>query len=467
MDQKKLNPETVAELWRRGILYWKLRPLQLIVYKALRALPKSVREAVALIARRWGKSYLITLMAIEDCLQNDNVQVGISGPDLKQTKRIIIPLFKQISADAPEGLIKYTKSELTWTIGNSTLFIGAFDTALESFRGLEIFSLYLEETGLSNSEEYEYTIKSVLRPTLMHKRGRMVHATTPPVEENHPFIFQTMAEAEMNNALYRYTIYDNPFLTKEEIEDEIKAAGGRDSAHCRRELFCEIVKDTGRIVIPEFSEEAYVKPLTQPKHTFYLTAIDFGGVLDPHAVILTYYDFARNKFCVFDEVMLPINTSTDIIVEETLKLEKRNKVVWLKGAPARIADAPGQTLVDLRNMKFHCRFPLKGKDSVEDGVQALRVAFTQNKIEIDPRCKILIQTLKYGMWNKARLDFQRTDLLGHCDMLAALSYAFRHTDKVSNPIPAYEGLTRESHYIPDITGESLEDKLVNAFYGDD
>ncbi len=421
-----------------------------------------------LISRRWGKSFLITLLAIEDCIRRPNSQIFIVGPDLKHTRKIMTPLIKIITADAPEGLITQNKSELSWTIGESTLIIGAFDTALEAFRGLEAHAIYIEETGLTNIEDYEYILKSVLRPTLMHSRGRIVHATTPPKEENHPFIYTTMLEAENNNALYRYTIRDNPLLSPQDIEEEIQISGGLDSPHCRRELFCEVVREKSRVIVPEF-QDTHILPLTLPKYAYFLTALDFGGVMDPHAAILTYYDFERNKFCIYDEVWLPVNTGTKEIVQAVLDMEKKHGVKWLNGAPRRVTDAPGQVLVDLKQMGFDCTPPTKGKDSVEDGIQALRVECLRGRVEIDPRCNITAQTFKYGMWDKNRKGFQRTDILGHCDALAAASYALRHIDKHTNPFPpSYQGLTRESHYfIRSRRPDTMEDILTQAFGLDD
>ncbi len=455
------------ELWRRGNLTWKLHSSQKRVYKSLRALPQETREAVVLISRRWGKSYLGVVMALEDCLAGPDRQVFIVGPSLKQTRRILTPLVREITGDAPEGLIKQTKSDLTWAVGESTLIIGAFDTALESFRGLRAHAIYLEESGLADIEEYEYTLKSVLRPTLMHSRGRIHHLTTPPREENHPFVFITMPEAALNHSLYTYTIEDNPLLSKEEIESEIEAAGGRGSEHCERELFCRIVRNAERVIVPEFEEDLHVRSSNVPDFAHYLTCIDFGGVRDNHALILCYFDFLRNKMVVCDEVWMDINTGTDDIIKAGLEMELKNNVQWLRGIPRRITDAPGQTQVDIKRMGYECSPPDKAKDSVEDGIQAVRVAFIENKIEVHPRCEQLIQTLRFGMWDKHRKDFQRTDALGHCDMMAALSYAWRHIDKRNNPYPPNRGLNRQDHYFIKKKQYDNETVINDAFYSDE
>lgn len=458
-----------SELWVRGVLTWKLHTTQMIVYKALRGLPIDVREAVVLASRRLGKSYLGVIMALEDCLSGEGKQVFIVGPSLKQTRRIITPLIKEIAGDAPKGLIKQTKSDLTWTVGESTLVIGAFDTALESFRGLRADAIYLEESALADLNEYEYTLKSVLRPTLMHSRGKIYHLTTPPREgDAHPFVTSTLPEAEIKSALFTYTIEDNPLLSREEIDAEIASAGGRGSEHCERELFCKILRDPKRLIIPEFDEAKHVRDLDVPTYTYYLTSIDFGGVRDHHALLLSYFDFERNRFCVLDERWLDVNTSTDDIIKAGRDLEANNGVIWLKGVPKRITDAPGQTMVDIKRMGYECSPPEKGKDSVEDGIQALRILFLKDQIEIHPRCKHLIQTLKHGMWDKTRKDFLRTDALGHCDMVASLSYNWRHTDKYNNPFPPNLHRHRDRHYAQEFDKRrDNESVLEDVFFGED
>jgi hypothetical protein len=463
-----MNPK--HELWRRGVLTWKLHSSQMTVYNRLRALPKATREAVVLISRRWGKSFLGVVMALEDCLKNPGIQVFIVGPDLKQTRRIVTPIINKIIADAPRDLIKQTKSELTWTVGESTLVIGAFDTALESMRGMEAYSIYLEESGLANMDEYEYILFSVLRPTLMHSRGRINHLTTPPKEENHPFVTMTMPLAELHDALMTYTIEDNPLLSKEEIDSEIEALGGRGSPHVRRELFCEIVRDTERLIVPEFDPLKHVKEvITVPNYSYFISSVDFGGAKDNHAHLLCYFDFLRNKVVVLDEVFQEPNTNTEEVIKACQEMEARHRVSFeskYRMLQARVVDAPGQVHVDLKRMDFPCILPAKGKDSVEDGVQALRVAFLRGVIEIHPRCKHLIQTLKYGMWDKNRKDFQRTPALGHCDMLASLSYNFRHINRRSNPFPPNLGLSKEKHYFEPEKQNDNETALNDAFYGD-
>ena len=449
--------QAAKELWRRGVLKWKLQAPQPAIYNAIRSLPPEVREILIFCSRRLGKSYLGVVMALEDCLTNDNVEVAIIGPNLKQTKSIITPILNQIKTDAPDGLIKQTKSELLWTVGKSTLVIAAFDTALESVRGRAFFNIYLEESGLANIEEYEYTINSVLRPTLMTSRGKIIHLTTPAKQVNHPLHAITLPSCASNNALFNYTIEANSRMTKEQIEEEIESMGGRDNAHCQRELFCRIVKDESSLIIPEFDPSRHIKSLTLPEYYNALTSIDFGGSLDKHGIVLCFYDFKRAKFCVFREALLDKNTPTINIKTTALDIEK--SIRWNK--PNRLGDAPGQIRIDLASEDFYCRQPTKEKGSVEANINAIRLAFQRNQIEIDPSCTKTIATLQYGSWLSNKEDWQRTPELGHLDLLAATLYAFKHIDK-SNPYPPNYQLNRAEHYYePEIN--QTTDALLELF----
>ena len=130
----KLTRKQARTAWRAGILHWKLHKAQLLIYKLVRNLPKDEREALLFCARRFGKSFLGVIMALEDCLQNPGVQVAIAGPKFKQALKIVKFNMRKILKDAPKGLIKQVGS--TWVCSNgSTLVVTGFDTILETERG--------------------------------------------------------------------------------------------------------------------------------------------------------------------------------------------------------------------------------------------------------------------------------------------------------------------------------------------
>lgn len=447
----KLNQQQALAFWKAGMLFWKLHGVQLKIYKQIKSLPAHVREALVFCSRRLGKSYLATAMAIEDCLQGPNRQVFIVAPSLKQARAIVVPLVRMIAKDAPEGLIKLTKSTLRYEFSNgSTLILGGFDTALESFRGMYADNIYVEESGLANSDEYQYTLKSVLLPMLMHSRGRIIHFTTPAKLPDHPLHTETLPEAQLAGAFFKYSIRDNPLLSLEDIEAEIESMGGINSAHTKRELFCEIFRDSNQVAVPEFDEAKHVQDFPIPVHMNCWIGGDLGGVRDKTVLLKLGYDFYNAKVLVLDERVFDSKTTSDFVVEGGKQLEDG------KSLP-RYVDSHGDSRVDYSGLhNWPIIFPTKPEFDVQ--INRLQLLFHHNQILVHPRCTFLIQTLRSGMLDKNRKGFRYTEVLGHCDALAALSYGTIHINK-ANPYPL-----PTNHFIPaDLEREGLAKNIKRMF----
>lgn len=427
--------------WRKGRLRWKLHAAQKHIYDTIRNLPVTIREPVILSSRRLGKSYLIVTMALEDCLRNKNVRVRIIGPDIKQTTNIVVPLITKITQDAPEGLIKRTKSENKWIVGDSELILGGFDSSnIESHRGSESYSIYIEETGSCSPDQYSYAMTDVLKPQLLHSRGRIVHATTPPPSMGHPFVVDTISQARVNNSFFQYTIYDNPLLDQDQIEDAIKDCGGVDTIAFRREYLCELIKDERLLVYPEFSPHCLSTHV--PEHWKGTISIDFGGIRDKTVALLLTYDFIQGIDLVLDERVFDRNTDTRTIIETIREME----VAWGLKDPTRYADASGMTHVDA-NQLFGYHFAAPHKDDLDAAVNAVRIRLAQGKLKVNPKCKVLMQTLESQQYNDKRTDFLRTDALGHNDAGMALTYGIRMLDRITNPYPIVRH-NRETTWAP-------------------
>lgn len=418
----KPTPAQIEMLWKQGNLSYKLHEGQKLIRRTIRALPGTTREALVFCSRRYGKSFLACVLALEDCLRTPNANVLFVGPSIKQTLDIIRLLLPEILADCPKGLVSPSKSEKRWHFKNgSQLMLAGFDTAAESIRGLRANSIYLEESGSSDPETFDYVVKSVLYPTLMHSRGKIVHLTTPALTIDHPLHTQTIPSTSSNGAFFRYTIRDNPLLTEEIIEAEIDSLGGYDSAHTKRELFCEIVKDEHIIVVPQFDDRKHVVDVSVPDDAYYWIAGDVGGVRDKSVFLLCAYDYSLDKVCIVREVVADPQTPTSEIVRRALEMEGGRTL-------SRFVDAPGQLFVDLAATYNYSCFPPE-KLEFEHNIHRLQTAFWKDQVLVNPACKLLITTLRSGQLNKQRTDFSRTRDMGHCDALAALVYGLRHADR--------------------------------------
>lgn len=423
ISQALPNRAQAEALWRSGNLAYKLHDGQKLIRRTIRALPAETREALVFCSRRYGKSYLACVMALEDCLRKPNSNIIFVGPSQKQTLDIVRLLFPEILADAPKGMVQVSKSEKRWNFSNgSQLMLAGFDTAAESIRGLRADSIYLEESGSAHPETFEYVIRSILYPTLMHSRGKIIHLTTPALTIDHPLHTDTIVETSKVGAFFKYTIRDNPLITPEVIEAEIKSLGGYDSPHTKRELFCEIVKDENIIVVPQFDDRKHIRNMDSlPDDCYYWVAGDVGGVRDKSVFLLCAYDYTIDKVCIVREVAADPQTPTSVIVNQARAMEGGREI-------PRFVDAPGQLFVDLASTYNYPCFPPE-KLEFEHNIHRLQTAFYNDQVIVDPSCKLLITTLRSGQLNKQKTDFARSASLGHNDALAALIYALRHSDR--------------------------------------
>ena len=59
----------------------------------------------------------------------------------------------------------------------------------------------------------------------------------------------------------------------------------------------------------------------------------------------------------------------------------------------------------------------------------------------------MIGSLKYGVWNDRRTEWERSTVYGHFDALAALMYLVRNIDQASNPIPKFHSVDEANTFI--------------------
>lgn len=426
-----MRQQIVEHLWRIGELGFKLWPQQIPIYNQIRSLTvEQTTNIVVLCARQFGKSYLGALLAIEDCLQNPGVSVVIVGPTIKQTTDIVYQGIRKIQIDAPEGLVRRTKSESRWHIGESELIVGGFDVQNATRqRGKTLYKIYIEELVDSNPDDYDDAIKSDIGPALTHSPcGQITYLTTPPKIPDHPFLIDTVPEAVLSNSFFKYTIDDNKQLSQSQYDACVKRCGGRETVEFQREYMCNVVRDQSILVTPNFDKEKHVREdVICPRHGFFQVTTDWGGVRDKTCALLHVYDFVMDKFLVIDERVHDANTATSTILLSIRSMISDHGVEIFK----HVADVPGQLQVDLRELHEY-DISVPRKDDWRSACNNMDVAFYESRILIHPRCVFLVENCNSGTFNKMRTDFDRTRALGHCDGLAALMYAYR-TQNRENP----------------------------------
>ena len=441
----------INRCWETGHLAGlKLWPQQQRIYNTIQTLPKQAKIVVMLCARQYGKSVLGALLALEDILQNPGIVVIIVAPEIKQARAIVRPRMKLLLGDAPDGLITHIKSEDTWlaeTTG-SEIVLGGFDiTNASRQRGKTIHRIYIEEIVKSNPDDYTSSLKSDLGPAMMHsKAGQIRFMTTLPDIPDHPFITETIPEAQLHGAYFEYTIDQNEALDEEQKAAAIALAGGRGSIECERELYCKQVRDPSVVVVPGYCDVTNVADLGAPAPGHYLVVTDWGGVRDKSVSLLMVYSYLMDIDYVLDERVHDSNTPSEEIWSDSQEMARSYTQKWTNWA-----DVPGQLLVDLVAAGNIISVP--PKDDWQAGINQMNVRIGQRKLKIHPRCEFLRLSLRSGTFNKQKTDFARTIVLGHCDALAALSYGIRVLDR-TNPYPDQAG--GQGYYVPPSGPEGLE-----------
>tara|TARA_R110002096_G_scaffold192469_1_gene374072 strand:- start:17 stop:706 length:690 start_codon:yes stop_codon:yes gene_type:complete len=216
------------------------------------------------------------------------------------------------------------------------------------------------------------------------------------------------------------------------------------------------------MVIPIFYENLTVVEFKVPHVCNWQVVIDWGGVKDKTAALLMSYEFNTDTDLVYEEKIWDANTSSKTIVDG---LKEWDNII---GDGPRWADVAGQTQVDLqREYDYTVSLPQKTKWLAS--VNSMATRFATKNVKIRPNCKFLIASIKAGMFNKQRTDFDRTIALGHMDALAALMYGIRCQNRENPYLTATHVPNIQSFVSPEIIKSQKEgdglDKLSGKTFG--
>jgi hypothetical protein len=454
--------EAIKELWRRGELSWKLDAVQKQMHSSYYNAPFKIHTW--LLARRSGKTYLLCVLALEQCIKTPNSIVKFVSPTKLQVNNNVRPLFKKLLEDCPEDVKPEfrTKDYIYYFPNGSEIQLAGTDSGhAEKLRGGDSHICIVDEAG--SCDHLDTVVKSILLPTTLITRGKLVLASTPPQESEHDFI-NFIEEADHRGSLVKKTVYDNPRISKEQLEELIEELGGLTTEAARRELLCEIVKDSNTSVIPEATDELYAEIVKEwPKPPFFdaYEAMDLG-FNDLTVILFGYYDFRAAKIIVEDEYVINGQELHLNRLVETIK--KKESELWLnpltnevKAPTKRVSDIDYIVLNEIRRISNNeIKFEATKKDNNEAAINTLRVLLAKKQIIIHPRCKTLLRHLKNVKWKSANNKdrFARSPDDGHYDAVDALKYFVRSINYNKNPYPTHYNKDLYQYYAPEVRNGS-------------
>lgn len=391
---------------------------------------------------------MLCVMAIEYALKHPGANIKYCAPTKVMVRKIIRPHFRDILKDCPDELRpEWSAVEQTFLFKNGAQVqvAGADSGNSESLRGTRLDIGFIDEAGFI--ADLDYLVKDILLPQTITTRGHIIITSTPAKTPRHAFEEYSKA-AELEGNYIKKTIYQNPLLSKSDIEYYMKISGGKDSTTWKREYLAEFIVDEEITVIPEFTkdrEQEIVRKSTRPSHFDAYVAMDVGFT-DNTAILFGYWDFNRALLVIEDELILNKKNvkdlRTDIIGDAIIAKEKE---LWGAKKPfLRVADADPILLNDIKSA-CNLAFTRTDKDNKEAQVNEVRQFIQRGMIVIDPRCVNTINHLRYAIWNSARTEFARVSAFGHFDAVDALIYMLRNVRRNKNPYPA--------EYETDIWGE--------------
>lgn len=433
--------EASYELIRRGKFRHLLHSGQQSFYDYYVENPQA-KEMALYTTRKFGKSYLLCVLGIKRCLDFPGQIVRHVLPSLKGAREVLYPIMNEIIPLLPPELRpRLFKSMFKFVFKNGSEYMlgGAAPDSLEGSRGPKCHLLLPDEIGFWDIASYEEALKSVFYPQMsLIEDARTVFATTPPESPDHPFVAETLPPVMAKGAFFKYTVYENPLMTPQLIQDAIDRCGGVESNSFRREYLAELVTDDSLRVIPEFKRSVHTVDEKPSRRDFFggsqayvgYTAMDTGvGQMDFTGLLFGYLDHNRQKIVVLGEKRLVTPS-----IEQTA-------MAWTEGLQEHLPfvidnigtiDTWAQVANELRG-RYGLKFGAPRKTRVEEAMAYLRNCFENNKIEILSSCSNLIFELENGMWKKSRTDFERTEKVGHMDLTMALYYMLRSVNWKRRP----------------------------------
>jgi len=424
-------------------------------------------------SRRFGKSTVAAIIALEFCIRNRDAQVWLTAPTQKMLTTITVPIIRGLIKDCPLDLTPhYTGNEKTYEFASGSVLhlVGTDMKRYEYLRGQTSHLNIIDEAAFSTG--LDYFVNSVMIPQTMTTGGTTILLSTPPLSPAHDF-YDMVVQAKAEGFYSCYTIDDNTSLTDEQRERYIKKAGGTKSTTYLREYQCQFVTDQDMAIIPEW-KKAYIWEgvPNDPLYKYWRRYVSMDiGVVDLSAVLYGYYDFKEARLYVQAEDRMNGPEMTTRLLAEMIR--EREKKLWRNIKPhARVADNDNVLLLQSLTADYHLEFFPTSKDTLDSMVNKLRIFVQQGRLRVHESCEYLLGCLESGLWQETKgigkRRFGQNKVFGHWDHLSALIYLIRNIDEYDNPLPE-QSFDPSTYFVPEDDQEaefSLDHMALKSLLGD-
>lgn len=400
-------------------------------------------------------SFTMCTIAAEFCQKNPNVKVLLLFPKKKDAARVAKDQLRVIHEDCPEHLKpehKVADKTFVYPNGSEIIMAGTDGGSAESVRGSTLNLILMDESGFHDYNDFLYILNSVLMPTLTTTEGKVIMASTPSKEPDHPFMVNYVEPYRASGWLVEYDIFSNPLIT-DKIREKIVSRFplGEEDPEYQREYLLKTRVSNSLMVIPEWYDikDDVIVSSERPVYADNYVSMD-PAVSDGTGIIFAYYDYVREKLVIEDELFLGGEGSNSLrtqdIADGLIRKEGnlfRNPYTGEISKPyMRISDNNLPLLINDLRSEHDLHFIATKKDGKEDKVNQVRMLMKRGNLEINPRCKNLINHIENAKWKPNRKEFARNkgDMNkgikpNHADLVDALVYLVRNYQPSKNPYP--------------------------------
>lgn len=447
--------QVIHGLWRRKDLSYLMHSDQEHVDRHWRK--TKARKYYLRCSRRWGKSFWKCVRAVQTAIEFDDAEVRYAAPTQKMAKSIVEPHLRRICRDAPEEMRPdFRVQDQIWQFPNGSKIIlaGVDNGGAERLRGTATKLGLLDEAGMM--DDLDYIISDILLPQTITVDGCLIIGSTPPKTPAHAFKRGCLQAMQTGAHIHR-TIFDAPHITPSMIEEYMEESGGKESTTWKREYMADFVTEESVMIVPEFPKHrsVIVREWKRPEH-FYCWVVADVGFNDLTVIGFFYVDFYAGKLVLEDELVF-VRTRSEVVNKAVR--QKLEALRWPEPV-SFIADTLAKnTIVDMSDDETSWSPPVK--HNAEAAINLLRLFVHRDQLVVNPRCKVVLSHLDYGIWNKSRTSFERSDEFGHFDGIDMLKYACRSVDLSSNPYPGDRLPTLDNHFVRGTL--SSQDPLEDLF----
>ena len=371
------------------------------------------RFKVLCAGRRWGKGYGAVNWLVEKTASDKKGDVSWwIAPTYAQTKLF----YRKYRSIIRIIMATENQSELRIILINGAeVFFKSADNP-DNLRGEKLKRAVLDECATMKSQVWP----EIIRPMLMDSRGEAVFTSTPKGKNWFFNIFakgQDSAQTEYKS--WKFTSYENPFLSKLEIDAAAKDLPER---VIRQEIMAEFIDDVGSVF--RGVDGCIGGTLEEPKHgTGYIMGVDLGKYDD--FTVLVCIDRSNNHVVAFDR----FNTVTWKLQEQRILEMARKYQATVFIDQGQVGDAVLESIKTKWNDITGIRFTNENKMAMVNYLSSLIEKQEISYPEI-PELQNELKTFEFNLTRGGKLS--ATAVIGcHDDCVTALMLATYNNSQTS------------------------------------